>query len=113
MVSARVLAAAGLGLVASACGYSETTYVRPAPAAVAYDTPAPVTTTYVTPAPAVATTTYYTPSPPISTEAAAYPATSPPIGVQTFRDEYGFRYDGRGNRIDRYGNVISPYSTRP
>jgi hypothetical protein len=37
----------------------------------------------------------------------------PPAGVQAFRDEYGFRYDGQGNRIDAHGNIISPQSTRP
>lgn len=37
----------------------------------------------------------------------------PPAGVQAFRDEYGFRYDGQGNRIDARGNIISPHSTQP
>ncbi len=37
----------------------------------------------------------------------------PPAGVQAFRDEYGFRYDGQGNRLDKYGNIISPHSTQP
>ncbi len=37
----------------------------------------------------------------------------PPAGVQAFRDEYGFRYDGQGNRLDKYGNIISPRSTQP
>jgi hypothetical protein len=37
----------------------------------------------------------------------------PPIGVQAYRDEYGFRYDGQGNRLDARGNIISPQSTRP
>jgi hypothetical protein len=42
------------------------------------------------------------------------PAPPPsPVGVQAFRDEYGFRYDGQGNRLDRYGNIISPLSTQP
>lgn len=107
MVSARVLAAVGLGLAASACGYSHhtTEVVRPVPAAIAYTSPAPVTTTYVTPV----ATTYVAPAP-----AVVYPpATTPPAGVQAFRDEYGYRYDGQGNRLDRYGNIISPYSTRP
>jgi hypothetical protein len=40
-------------------------------------------------------------------------APSPPAGVEAFRDEYGFRYDGLGNRIDRNGNIISPQSTTP
>jgi hypothetical protein len=26
----------------------------------------------------------------------------------TFKDEYGFRYDAQGNRLDARGNVISP-----
>jgi hypothetical protein len=38
---------------------------------------------------------------------------TPPAGVQAFRDEYGFRYDGQGNRLDRNGNIISPQSTQP
>lgn len=32
---------------------------------------------------------------------------------QAFRDEYGFRYDARGNRIDAGGHRISPHSTTP
>jgi hypothetical protein len=74
------------------------------PAAVVY-APAPVTTVY-TPAPVA---TVYTQGP--VTYAPAAP--TPPAGVQAFRDEYGFRYDGQGNRIDRNGNIISPQSTRP
>ena len=34
-------------------------------------------------------------------------------GVEVFRDEYGFRYDAQGNRIDTGGRIISPQSTRP
>ena len=40
-------------------------------------------------------------------------APQPPAGVQAFRDEYGFRYDGQGNRLDAQGNIISPQSTQP
>lgn len=40
------------------------------------------------------------------------PAVTPPAGVEAYRDEYGFRYDGRGNRLDRYGHIISPQSTQ-
>jgi hypothetical protein len=32
---------------------------------------------------------------------------------EAFRDEYGFRYDSRGNRIDAQGHVISPHTTTP
>ena len=28
---------------------------------------------------------------------------------QAFRDEYGFRYDNEGNRLDARGNIISPH----
>jgi hypothetical protein len=42
-----------------------------------------------------------------------YPSNSPPAGVEAFRDEFGFRYDGLGNRLDRNGNIISPQSTTP
>jgi hypothetical protein len=38
---------------------------------------------------------------------------TPPAGVQAFRDEYGFRYDGQGNRLDRNGDIVSPHSTQP
>jgi hypothetical protein len=27
-----------------------------------------------------------------------------------FRDEYGFRYDAQGNRLDARGNIISPHT---
>jgi len=37
----------------------------------------------------------------------------PPAGVLAFKDEFGFRYDGQGNRLDARGNIISPQSTRP
>src|SRR5471030_407760 len=30
-----------------------------------------------------------------------------------FKDEYGFRYDARGDRIDAQGRSISPKSTTP
>lgn len=36
-------------------------------------------------------------------------ASGPRVAVMT--DEFGFRYDGQGNRIDRNGNIISPQST--
>lgn len=35
------------------------------------------------------------------------------VGQQVTRDEYGFRYDAYGNRIDRNGRIISPQSTTP
>jgi hypothetical protein len=58
----------------------------------------PGTVTYIpTPAPE-----YVPPAPP-----------PPPVGVQAFKDEFGFRYDGQGNRIDARGNIISPQSTQP
>jgi hypothetical protein len=34
-------------------------------------------------------------------------------GVAVSRDEFGFRYDAQGNRIDRNGRIISPQSTTP
>jgi hypothetical protein len=33
--------------------------------------------------------------------------------IEAFRDEYGFRYDARGNRIDARGRLISPHSKTP
>ena len=38
------------------------------------------------------------------------PATT---GQYAFRDEFGFRYDAQGNRIDRNGRIISPQTTTP
>ena len=94
MMSGKILAVTVLGLTACGCSYSTTTtQAGPPPVAVA-----PATTTVYTPAPTVT----YVPA-----------ATDPPVGVQAFRDEYGFRYDGQGNRLDRYGNIISPRSTVP
>jgi len=57
----------------------------------------------------------YIPATTVYPEPAYVPAAPPPppAGVQAFRDEYGFRYDGQGNRIDARGNIISPQSTRP
>jgi hypothetical protein len=73
----------------------------------------------VTTVPAYPATTVYTPAPVATTVYTQGPvtyapaATTPPTGVQAFRDEFGFRYDGQGNRIDAQGNIISPQSTRP
>ena len=87
-----------------------------------YRQEATVTTYSTAPAPVAATTTYYSPTPgttvytttaPVSTTTVVPAATTPPAGVQAFRDEYGFRYDGQGNRVDARGNIISPQSTRP
>jgi len=78
-----------------------TTYSPAAPAA---------TTTYYSPSPG---TTVYTTTAPVSTTTVVPAATTPPAGVQAFRDEYGFRYDGQGNRVDARGNIISPQSTQP
>lgn len=74
-----------------------------------------VVTTYTPATPAYypsSGTTVYT-STPSSTVTYTPAATTPPAGVQAFRDEYGFRYDGQGNRIDARGNIISPQSTQP
>ena len=57
------------------------------------------------------TTVVYTQTTPVP--AYAPPVQTPPAGVQAARDEYGFRYDGQGNRIDARGNIISPQSTQP
>ena len=67
--------------------YREDVVYQPAASPVAYNPG--YSTTYAT------TTTTYT------------------TGGQAFRDEYGFRYDGQGNRIDARGNIISPHSTTP
>jgi hypothetical protein len=32
---------------------------------------------------------------------------------EAFRDEYGFRYDAQGNRLNAQGHVISPHTTTP
>jgi hypothetical protein len=57
-----------------------------------------------------AVTTYTTsyPAPPY-----VEPRNDAPAGVQAFSDEYGFRYDGQGNRLDRNGDIVSPHSTQP
>ena len=44
---------------------------------------------------------------------AAPPPPLPPDTRSPSRDEYGFRYDAKGNRIDASGRIISPQSTTP
>ena len=56
--------------------------------------------------------------PPVQPTTVYVPVTSPPPSaepdtVSPSRDEYGFRYDAKGNRIDARGNIISPQSTTP
>lgn len=89
--------------------YRDQAYVTPVPApaysTTTYYTTPPAAPTYYGPTTTVSTTTYSTP--PVA------PQPTPPAGVEAFRDEYGFRYDGQGNRLDRYGNIISPQSTTP
>jgi hypothetical protein len=60
----------------------------------------------VPPPPPAQPTTVYVPAP-------SPPPPTQPDSVSPSRDEYGFRYDAKGNRIDRYGNIISPQSTVP
>jgi len=55
----------------------------------------------------------YVPATTLYTQPEYVPPPPPPAGVQAFRDEYGFRYDGQGNRLDARGNIISPQSTQP
>jgi hypothetical protein len=103
MIRKQLLALAAVGLAAAGCSYTSTTEaVVPPPRTVAVVAPAyvpPTTVVYTDPAPVPA---YVPPAPP-----------QPPAGVQAFRDEYGFRYDGQGNRLDARGNIISPQSTTP
>lgn len=132
MMPSKLLVVAAIGLAACGCSYSSTTTqpVVPAPVVVASGNPSEqACASYgLTPGTnafnqcvsrdaearvraASTTTTVYSPAPATVTYTPA--ATRPPAGVQAFRDEYGFRYDGQGNRIDRYGNIISPQSTAP
>ena len=69
---------------------------------------------YNSPAPGYTTVTTYSTQNTSPTPYYAQPApNTPPAGVQAFKDEFGFRYDGQGNRLDRNGNIISPQSTQP
>lgn len=93
--------------------YRDQAYVTPVPGpAPGYYQP--TTTTYYTTSPGAPT--YYGPATTVTTTSYANPPApayqpTPPAGVEAFRDEYGFRYDGQGNRLDRSGNIISPQST--
>lgn len=71
---------------------------------VAYNAPAPGYTTV---------TTYSTQNVNPAPYYAEPVRNTPPAGVQAFKDEFGFRYDGQGNRLDRNGNIINPQSTQP
>jgi len=81
-----VFAIAACGLATACSIRSEETVVTPRPVQTA---PPPVV--YVTP-----------PPPP-----------RPADTVSPSRDEYGFRYDSKGNRVDASGRIISPQSTTP
>jgi hypothetical protein len=101
MTRIQLFALAAVGLAAAGCSYHSTTETvvpaRPIAVVPAYVPPTTVVYTETTPVPA-----YVPPAPP-----------PPAVGVEAFRDEYGFRYDGRGNRLDARGNIISPHSTTP
>lgn len=57
------------------------------------------------------TTIYNAPaSPPPPPAAYVETRGSPAVGVEAFRDEYGYRYDAYGNRLDARGNIVSPHS---
>jgi hypothetical protein len=47
------------------------------------------------------------PAPRMAPDMAPMPASSGPRQA-TFKDEFGFRYDAQGNRLDARGNIISP-----
>jgi len=101
MIRKQLFALGAVGLAAAGCSYTSNTEAVVAPR------PAVVTQAYVP-----ATTVVYTDPTPVP----AYVPPAPPqpaVGVQAFRDEYGFRYDGQGNRLDARGNIISPHSTTP
>jgi hypothetical protein len=48
---------------------------------------------------------------PVAYQPQPAPYYAPQPAPAPFRDEFGFRYDGEGNRIDASGRVISPYTT--
>jgi hypothetical protein len=97
MIRMQLVTVVAVGLVATGCSYTSNTREVMVPSR-----PAPVSTTVVYAPPEPAPPAYVPPVPP-----------RPPVGVQAFRDEYGFRYDGQGNRLDARGNIISPHSTTP
>jgi hypothetical protein len=53
------------------------------------------------------------PQPPSNQSQAASPGHGSVQHDTSSRDEYGFRYDARGDRIDARGRRISPQSTTP
>ncbi len=59
--------------------------------------------------------TSYVPAPAVVYQRPPYVETrnADTAGIPAFKDEYGFRYDAQGNRLDRYGNIISPHTTTP
>ena len=51
--------------------------------------------------------------PPDSRSVSATPARGSVQHGTAFKDEYGFRYDDRGDRIDAAGHKISPHTMTP
>jgi hypothetical protein len=127
MPRARFLGVLALGLFAAACSSTVTTY-EDAPTRTQY-VMAPVVTPVVVAAPnyncldygfTVGTAAYdrcaAREAEMRASRAIAYStgydhrvATT---GIAVYTDEYGFRYDAQGNRVDRFGNIISPHSTQ-
>lgn len=80
------------------------------------DRPGPASGTAMTPNMATAPAPQMQMAPQVQPMAqpTAQPVAQPMTPMQTgphqaaFKDEYGFRYDAQGNRLDARGNVISP-----
>lgn len=56
---------------------------------------------------------YAAPSHPVAYAPAYVEPRPTTTGEVAFRDEFGFRYDAQGNRIDARGNIISPQTRTP
>lgn len=132
MLRAKLFVVLAVGLSATACAYDSTVAAIPArPGSVMVSSPAERACVEYGFVPAtigfdqcvgreIEAHRYradqaYAPAPVVYTESAYVPPAPPPppAGVEAFRDEHGFRYDGLGNRLDARGNIISPQSTRP
>ncbi|MGZ5907059.1 MAG: hypothetical protein ACXWKQ_17070 [Reyranella sp.] len=66
----------------------------------------------ISPQPVYSTQPAYSPQP-VYAPQPVYSNPPQTTGQQVFRDEFGYRYDAQGNRLDSNGRIISPQSKTP
>ena len=97
-------------------GYAQPSYAPPGPAGMSANANMNTNASMAT-APSAQQPGYAQPQPGYApqpsygqSQAGAMPAYQTGPRQAAFKDEYGFRYDSEGNRLDARGNIISPHT---